>query len=109
MRRFANGVTPFGFDEEKVAVSVVPFGTAVNGKASRPPNPSADGSVTPETPLTGCASGCVVVTENAGTGGNVGAAVPVLKGGSVEFPFWHATSVTTAANTSTGTRARRLT
>jgi hypothetical protein len=66
-----------GFDDENVAVSVVPFGTTVNGKARLPPNPAAEGSVTPETPLTGCGNGTVVEAANAGTAGKPEEAVPV--------------------------------
>jgi hypothetical protein len=72
--------------EENVAVKVAPAGTLVNGKPTEPPKPSADGSCTPETPLTGAGNGSVVETANAGTGGNVGAGAPVLMAGAVEDP-----------------------
>jgi hypothetical protein len=85
-RRNPSGITPLGVDEENVAVNVVPAGTLVNGKPSLPPKPSADGSCTLEMPLTGAGIGTVVDTENDGTGGNVGAGVPVLKGGATDDP-----------------------
>ncbi len=75
-----------GAVEENVAVKVAPAGTDVNGKPMLPPKPSADGSWTPETPLTGAGNGTVVETANAGTGGNVGCAVPVLNGGALDEP-----------------------
>jgi hypothetical protein len=85
-RRSANGVTPLGVVDENVAIKVAAGGTDVNGKPMEPPKPSTDGSCTPETPLTGAGNGTVVATENAGTGGKVGAGAPVLKTGAVEDP-----------------------
>jgi hypothetical protein len=86
MRRRARGETPVGVVEENVAVNVAPAGTVVNGKPMLPPKPSADGSVTPETPPTGAGNGTVVETAKAGTAGNVGDGVPELNGGALEDP-----------------------
>ncbi len=109
IRRNASGVTPLGVVEENVAVKVAPAGTVVNGKPTDPPKPSAVGSCTPETPLTGAGNGSVVDTAKAGTGGNVGTGAPVLITGALADPPWHPTSATAAPNRSTGIQARRLT
>jgi hypothetical protein len=107
-RRRPSGVTPLGVFDENVAVNVVPGGTVVNGKPRFPPKPCAGGRLTLETPLTGAGNGSVVDTANAGTGGNVGAVVPVLNGGRFDDPPWHATNATRPANMRTGTIARRF-